>query len=315
MDPLASLVTRTLVARFRRQRPLRSGSLLITIFGDAIAPRGGAVSLGSLIALAAPFGVSERLVRTSVGRLAQDRWLAGRRDRRLSEYRLTAAGRARFADATRRIYGGGDRKWARKWTLTLLPPASAPQREALRKPLAWLGFGELAPGVLAHPTCEVEAVRISLRDVPLGNRVVIMRASTGDPSTDGILAAAGWNLAQLAGRYRRFVRQFEPIRLAPPADPPSAFVARTLLIHEYRKILLRDPLLPAELLPPDWAGSAAYGVCHDLYARLFLLSEAHLDTVAGRLDGTLPPLEESALLRFGGLGATPVARGVRSSRR
>ncbi len=60
------------------QRPLRGGSLLITLFGDAIAPRGGAVTLGSLIRLAAPFGLTERLVRTSVARLAREGWLAAR---------------------------------------------------------------------------------------------------------------------------------------------------------------------------------------------------------------------------------------------
>src|SRR5690349_12667309 len=55
-----------LLRHFQAQRPLRAGSGLITIFGDAIAPRGGAVTLGSLIRLAAPFGLAERAVRTSV---------------------------------------------------------------------------------------------------------------------------------------------------------------------------------------------------------------------------------------------------------
>src|SRR5256884_4766152 len=54
---------RALLRNFRAQRPLRGGSLLITVFGDSIAPRGGAVTLGSLIRLAAPFGLTERLVR------------------------------------------------------------------------------------------------------------------------------------------------------------------------------------------------------------------------------------------------------------
>src|SRR5438552_9201353 len=62
---------RALLRRWRAQHPLRSGSLLVTIFGDAIAPRGAAVTLGSLIRLAAPFGLTERLVRTSVARLAR----------------------------------------------------------------------------------------------------------------------------------------------------------------------------------------------------------------------------------------------------
>ena len=56
-------------------RPLRGGSLIITVFGDAILPRGGSIWLGSLIKLVQPLGLSERLVRTSVFRLAQDGWL------------------------------------------------------------------------------------------------------------------------------------------------------------------------------------------------------------------------------------------------
>src|SRR2546422_8735646 len=95
---------RAVLRNFRAQRPLRGGSLLVTLFGDSIAPRGGVVTLGSLIQLAAPFGLTERLVRTSVARLAQDDWLTARRDGRRSEYRLTARGRQRFAEATQRIY-------------------------------------------------------------------------------------------------------------------------------------------------------------------------------------------------------------------
>src|SRR5256714_13373185 len=99
---------RALLRNFRAQRPLRGGSLLITVFGDSIAPRGGAVTLGSLIRLAAPFGLTERLVRTSVARLA----CGGR-----SEYRLTRGGRQRFAEATRRIFGQSPSLWGGQWAL------------------------------------------------------------------------------------------------------------------------------------------------------------------------------------------------------
>ena len=40
---------------------------------------------------------------------------------------------------------------------------------------------------------------------------------------------------------------------------------RTLLIHAYRRVLLRDPQLPAALLPLDWPGAAAYALCRDFY--------------------------------------------------
>src|ERR1700730_1557488 len=140
---------RTLLRNFRAQRPLRGGSLLITIFGDAIAPRGGAVTLGSLIRLAAPFGLTERLVRTSVARLARDGWLAAQRSGRRSEYHLTRSGSERFAQATQRIYGEGPRQWDGRWTLLLLPP-SGPQRAQLRESLKWLGVGAGHPPMVAQ---------------------------------------------------------------------------------------------------------------------------------------------------------------------
>src|SRR5580698_7959619 len=101
-----------LIARFGEQRPLRGGLLIVTIFGDALMPRGGAIALGSLIDLTAPFGLNERLVRTAVSRLARDGWIEGRRSGKLSEYRLSKNGRTLFGEATKRIYGEPDTAWS-----------------------------------------------------------------------------------------------------------------------------------------------------------------------------------------------------------
>src|SRR5688572_14664443 len=234
-----------LVNRFRRQRPLRAGSLIVTMFGDSIAPRGGAVALGSLIRLARPFGITERLVRTSVARLAQDDWLAARRDGRRSEYRLSASGRRRFADATRRIYAEIPQRWNGLWTLVLLPGPSAEVREELQ----WLGFGEPSPGVFAHPTRSAANAREQLARLNGAARALVLEARHDESGEDRRLAKAGWDLAELAAGYRRLVRTFEPVyaalRRSAACDPEAAFVVRTLLVHEYRRIHLRDPLLPA----------------------------------------------------------------------
>src|SRR3989440_11623619 len=112
---------RALLRSCRGQVRLRGGPLLIAVFGDSIGPRGGAVTLGSLIRLAAPFGLTERLVRTSVARLARDGWLVAKRSGRRSEYRLTRSGAERFAEATQRIYGESPREWDGRWTLLVLP--------------------------------------------------------------------------------------------------------------------------------------------------------------------------------------------------
>ncbi|HKE46152.1 MAG TPA: phenylacetic acid degradation operon negative regulatory protein PaaX [Steroidobacteraceae bacterium] len=300
-DPLTS----GLLQHFRRQSPLRGGSLIITIFGDSIAPRGGSIALASLIALARPFGLTERLVRTSVARLAQDGWLVSQRRGRVSFYSLTPLGLTRFAEATRRIYTESPKSWNRRWTLILLPPELGETRERVRDELAWLGFGQVAPGVLAHPARALEDTRERLRELGVVERVIALEAATEDAGHDQQFARAGWNLDELATRYRRFVRAFEPVRdsvsRATALRPESAFVVRTLLIHEYRKIHLRDPLLPVSLLPRDWVGTDAYELCRELYATVFAGAEQHLSANASTARGALPQPTRAILKRFGGL--------------
>src|SRR5690625_2378432 len=88
-----------LVRNFRLRRPIRATSLIISVYGDAIAPRGGTVWLGSLISALKPLGLNERLVRTSVYRLSQEGWLSSQRIGRRSYYSLTRAGWRSFERA------------------------------------------------------------------------------------------------------------------------------------------------------------------------------------------------------------------------
>lgn len=296
---------RKVLAHFQRQRPLRSGSLIVTVFGDSLAPRGATVSLGSLIRLMQPFGLEERLVRTSVARLAADGWLETERHGRQSDYRLTEHGRARFADATLRIYGQSPDVWDGRWTLVILPQGKRGARERAREELTWLGFGQLAPGVLAHPARDAAQVRRELQELKLLDEVILIEGTANGGTDNHHLALAAWDLAELSRGYKRFMALFEPLQkvLAKDAtlEPETAFIVRTLLIHEYRKVHLRDPLLPRSLLPEDWVGASAYELCRNLYTRVFAAAETFLSTEAATCNGSLPPASTPTLQRFGGL--------------
>lgn len=294
-----------LLRRFRSQRPLRGGSLLITMFGDAIAPRGGRVMLKSLIGLARPFGLSERLVRTSVARLAAEGWLTATRHGRRSEYRLTGGGERLFAEATRRIYGASPQDWDGRWTLVILPASGGPPGRTVREELRWLGFGALAPKVFAHPSCTLEEARGWLAARGYAGKGWLMKSDAEGLEHDRRLAANGWDLTGIARSYRRFRDSFAPVRAAAASahlPPESAFLVRTLLIHEYRKIHLRDPQLPPKLLPPAWAGAEAYELCRKLYAAVFAGAEEYLTQTALAARQTLPPPGAELYARFGGLG-------------
>jgi phenylacetic acid degradation operon negative regulatory protein len=302
----ASAAAAELISRFRRQRPLRGGSLIVTVFGDSIMPRGGTVALGSLIALAEPFGLNERLVRTATARLAKDGWVQGRRMGKLSEYQLSIQGRERFAEATRRIYSTPQGEWSGRWTLIVVPPMRAADRKALREELIWRGFGEISNAVFAHPEFDSRQLGAQRRETGVLSKAVIFDAGLADADAPQRLINLGWDLEDLGRRYQRFVERFVRVRAKLPqrgASDQACFALRTLLIHEYRRLHLRDPLLPQQLLRRDWPGAHAAALCRDIYSRVFQGSELYLSRVAATLDGPLPAADPSVLQRFGGIGA------------
>jgi phenylacetic acid degradation operon negative regulatory protein len=299
--------TKALAAKFARQRPLRAGSLLVTVLGDAIAPRGGMIALASMIELAELFGLPERLVRTSIGRLANEDWVTAQRSGRSSYYSLTPNGKVRFAEATQRIYAAPPDAWNGQWTLIVIPPALKKSRDRLREELSWLGFGELTPGVFGHPAHSEDGIRARLAEIEPSGRLIVIQRAVVTQTSDARLAALGWDFDELARRYARFNKTFAPANDALPAsgaadaDGETAFVLRTLLLHEYRKIHLRDPLLPASLLPEKWAGADAHALCRALYAKVFAASERYLSSTVQTLTGPLPPPAAEIFTRFGGL--------------
>ncbi len=301
-----------LVGQLRAQPTKRAGSLITTVFGDAIAPRGGTVWLGSLIRVMRVFGINERLVRTSVFRLVKDGWLQSRLVGRRSYYSLTDEGRERFEQATHRIYGEPAASWDGRWCLLLLAGLASGDKEGVRRECRWLGFGALSANLLAHPAPDMMDLDVTLRRLKAADAVVVMEGQTiRNESAMRRLAGASWNLDDIDGRYARFVAMFRPLYSALREDPrvssETAFVARTLLIQEYRKVLLRDPQLPSELLPADWHGISAYQLCRNLYRAVYKRADVYLSAVMETADGPLPPPAASFGARFGGLDAEPVA--------
>jgi phenylacetic acid degradation operon negative regulatory protein len=296
------------IAHFLASDPPRSKSLVMTIFGDAIAPHGGAAWLGSLIELLAPFGVNDRLLRTSVFRLAQEGWLVASRERRRSAYAILPQAQPRFERANGRIYAPLEVHWDGNWTLLLAAggQVEAPLRAALRKELLWEGYSMVTPGVFGHPAGDREVLQEMIKRLGAQNKLFACSA-TALPGVDGRplpeLVGDCWDLSGVIAGYQQFIDQFEPLlALRGSALPPEqAFVIRTLLIHAYRRVQLHDPMLPVELLPDPWPGARAYELARSLYRAIYAAAEEHVVAAMRREDEHAPLADAAFFQRFGGL--------------
>jgi phenylacetic acid degradation operon negative regulatory protein len=293
-----------------RLAPLKARSLIVTVWGDAIAPHGGGVWLSGLIQLLAPFGINERLTRTSVYRLAREGWLAARQDGRRSFYRLTPEGSRRFEHAYRRIYAPPADSWDGGWEVVVVPPKAIARlaRHDLRKELGWEGFGALGPWLFVRPSGSSGSAALidTLRALCAERQITVLAArDVAGAQPLGVFASECWNLESVAAEYRRFLARFGRVIRTFDDDarhhPQQCFVVRTLLIHEFRRVSLHDPRLPAALLPADWPGPAAYLLCRNFYRRTHRCAEQHLAATLDTGRGSLPPAARYFYERFGGL--------------
>lgn len=295
------------IQRRLRTDPPRSKSLIMTVFGDSIAPYAPGIWLSELIQLLAPFGVNERLVRTSGFRLVEEGWLQPERQGRRSQYRLTESGWQRVRHASHRIYDPPPAEWSGRWTVIILRKSEngAAERVQLRRELEWEGFGTLATGIFVHPCADLGTVREVLERLGLLKGVVLLEGATGDtiaPCSAQLLVSDCWRLDAVGARYQTFTSSFTPALafLREGVDPESAFVVQTLLIHAFRRVVLHDPRLPRPLLPKDWPGHAAYELCREIYKHTY---EQTRDLLAEHVEAIQPgrTVPGEVVQRLGGI--------------
>ena len=207
-----------------KREPSRTGSIVITVFGDAIVPRGGSVWLGTLLEFFRGLDIDSGVVRTAMSRLAADGWLERSKVGRNSFYRLVKKGQQTFDVATAHIYDPPPSDWTGRFELLLIPTSE--DRDAAREELKNAGFGSPLPGVWVAPS-----------GVPVPEQAVSairLEVSAEDDSGRRLLRQS-WPLDHIANAYQKFIQTFDPLRAwmgrgvavrcrclhrANPADPP-----------------------------------------------------------------------------------------------
>ncbi|HEY4569287.1 MAG TPA: PaaX family transcriptional regulator C-terminal domain-containing protein [Kribbella sp.] len=267
---------------------MHARSALFDLYGDHLRARGARAPVAALVRLLAPLGVHPPAVRTAVSRMVRQGWLEPVRLDGQPGYALTARARRRLDDAAARIYrtapdgtpvvsgSEGPVDWDRHWHLGILREVpNARRREQLASQLAFLGWAPLSDGAWVGLRNDAEVDQILEVEGIAADR---FRAPIDEGAVE--FARRVWKLDELGASYDAWL--IEAKALVDGAGPETtdgitdeqSFAVRSELVHEWRKFLFRDPGLPPELLPDNWAGARA--------AEFFDFHAERLGPAAGR---------------------------------
>lgn len=292
-----------------KQNRISCTSMVVTIFGDIVSQHGSWLWLSSLIKTLEPFGFNDRQVRTSVYRLVQSNWLQGNKIGRCSYYCFTDFAMAHYEKAARRIYAADQADGNKNWILVL--PISVPddKKEEFRKSLLWQGFNTLVSGLYAHPSCDTSSLDEAIHELGLAGNVIILNGSVADLNSQRVIKTLikdRWKLSELETSYRDFLNFYRPLcqQILNKHDKSEqlctteCFLLRAILIHDYRRILLRDPDFPQAMLSQGWVGYEAHDLVKKMYKVLGEPSTAYIEKNMNNAQGKLPEASNKFHQRF-----------------
>lgn len=220
----------------------RTWSVLVTIFGDMALAEGDRLSGAQLGTLTEPLGIRPEALRTALHRLRKEGWIESTRQGRTTTHALTPMGRTQSEAAVPRIYG---HPRSNDLYLRVLAPGETPPDDAY----------PVAPNLAV--TCRATGFTLPLDHLPDWMQEQLCPLPLIVDTND------------LADRFETLHRQSF-------LDPSPSL--RILIVHSWRRIALRTPLLPARAFPSAWRGEAAQAELVALLARLPRLTQSTSST-------------------------------------
>lgn len=258
-DPTERLFDQLFMALTDGESP-RLWSFVVTIFGDLAQNRDARISGALMGALVARIGARPETLRVALHRLRKEGWVESHKQGRSSTHALTPWGREQAAKASEVIYANA-----------AIPSGNAPS--------AWLVMANPAernrlntaaataddPADAASISAKEEkrhllgpSTWISLRQPTPSKGLFAVPLDPETPVPEWV--ATRLFDASLVKTCRDLDRRLERISahrsLLPNLSPLDRMVVRVLVVHSWRRVILKAPHLPAFLHPPLWRGQA-----------------------------------------------------------
>ncbi len=219
----------------------RTWSILVTIFGDLAQSPNDEISGPLLSTLTKMIGIKPQAMRVALHRLRRDGWIMTEKSGRTSKYRLSEFGLSQSKIASPHIYGRTV-KVPERWHILV----ATPEMVVDEKNLVIHGYRKLISGVYIGSGATLQdADDFLVIEGKLASLPKWLQTSIADT-------------ASIEG-YSKLMRILEVVKQVlnagyVPTITETA-VIRTLIVHGWRRIVLRQPDLSLELVsenPSAW---------------------------------------------------------------
>ncbi|MGB3246121.1 MAG: PaaX family transcriptional regulator C-terminal domain-containing protein [Sulfitobacter sp.] len=229
----------------------RVWSLMISLFGDLAQGEGDTIQGPVLSAIMAALDVRPEAARVALHRLRNDGWITSTKMGRISHHGLTPFGRLQSAEASPRIYSTPD-DVPKYWQLILLETPEADAQSAAIE----AGFVQILPRVF---------VGAETSEPPQGAVALQGTAAVPDWLRNEVTPAA------LREEYALLEKALsslcDALPLAHTPSPTEIAVLRCLVVHNWRRLVLKHPVVPSALSRHDAPAHKCHVMVADLLAR------------------------------------------------
>ena len=255
----------------RRHQVIRTDntrSVLTVAAAEFLLPTGAAAWTSTFLEVLGRFGVQPGTARQALARVAESepRILRSRAVGRRKRWCLTDEGEQLLRETTTRAYGHPLERpeWDGTWLIVLVsvPENDRSSRYLLRSRLVWAGLGSPAPGVwVGTHTARQGEVEGALALAGIADQARVFVAQHQHLGQMKAMAEDAWDLEGIGRQYGEFMADFASTATG---DPLLRLIE---LVLGWTRVVLQDPALPPELLPPAWPAPDAAAVFRDRHER------------------------------------------------